>query len=44
MEMEAKEISCSSEEMQPHHSYMFDKLSFEEAECQVQNVVTSMEG
>ena len=41
--MEAKDIYCSGEEMQPHHSHMFDKLSLEVAEYQVQNVATSVE-
>ena len=43
MEKEAKDLSCSSEEVQPHHSHMFDKLSLEAAEYQVQNVATSVE-
>ena len=41
--MEAKGFSCSGEEMQPHLSHMFDKLSLEAAECQVQKVETSAE-
>ena len=43
MEMEAKGLSCSGEEMQPHHSHMFDKISLEVVECQVQDVATSAE-
>ena len=43
METEAKDLSCSGEEMQPHHSHLFDKLSLEVAECQVQYVATSVE-
>ena len=43
MEMKAKYLSFSGEEMQPHHSHMFDKISLEEAKCQVQDVATSVE-
>jgi hypothetical protein len=43
MEMEAKDLSCSGEEMQPHHSHMFDKTSLEATKCQVEDVATSAE-
>ena len=42
MEMEAKDLSCSDDEMKPHHSHMFDKISLETIECQVQDVATSV--
>ena len=41
MEMEAKDLSCFDEEMQPHHLHMFDKKSPEDIEYQVQNVATN---
>ena len=41
MEMEAKYLSCSGEEMHPHHSHMSNKISLEEEKCQVQDVATS---
>lgn len=43
MEMEAKDLSFSGEEMQPHLSHKFDKLSLEATKCQVQDVETSVE-
>ena len=43
METEAKYLSYSDEEMQPHHLHVFDKLSLEEAKCQVQDVENGAE-
>ena len=41
METEANDLSCFDEGMQPHHSHMFDKISLEATDCQVQDVATS---
>ena len=43
MEIEAKDLSCSDEEMQPHHLHMFDKLTPEVAEYNLENVETNVE-
>ena len=43
METEAKDISCFIEEMQPHHSYMFDRKSPEVTKYPVQNVATNVD-
>ena len=43
METKAKDLSCFGEEMQPHHSHKFDKLSLEAIEYQVHDVETNAE-
>ena len=39
----AKDLSCSSEEMHPHHSHVFDKIYLEATKYLVQDVATSVE-
>ena len=43
MEMEAKDLSCFNEEMQPHHLHVLDKQSSKVTEYWVQNVATNVE-